>query len=369
MAMGLGSALYVHGPGLVNAGGKPVGRDFLAFWAASELALAGRATDAYDVATIQKVQSETIGAEVKPVAWFYPPTFFLAVLPLALLPYAAALVLWLAVPMAALAALLWAVAKRFVWLGLLFPGVAQSLISGQNGVLSACLLGGGLVAMERRPWLAGLMFGLLSYKPQIAVLLAPALLAGRHWRALIGAAVTVAALAAASLAAFGVEPWTAFAHNLAFVREVVETERLPLERFPTLLAAARLLGSSMPLGYVVQGIGALAAFGMVATLWRARAPLPVAGTAVALSLPLATPYAYDYDLSVLALPLAWLAATWQAPRSAEVALLAILWAMPVASWLVARATDVQLAPLAALAGLVMLWRHASRQLAIAGGNP
>jgi hypothetical protein len=36
---------------------------------------------------------------------------------------------------------------------------------GQNGFLTAALLGGALHLLDRRPWLAGLLIGGLAYKP------------------------------------------------------------------------------------------------------------------------------------------------------------------------------------------------------------
>ena len=50
---------------------------------------------------------------------------------------------------------------------------------GQNGFLTAALLGGALHWLDRRPWLAGVLIGCLAYKPQFGVLIPVALLAGR----------------------------------------------------------------------------------------------------------------------------------------------------------------------------------------------
>lgn len=359
LAGGIGSSWWIEGPGLVNAAGKPVGRDFLAFWAAARLTLEGRPAAAYDVAAIAAVQAEAIGAAVKPVAWHYPPPFLLAVLPLSLLPYLAALALWLLLPLAALAWLLRRLWGNIAWLALLFPAVAQSLISGQNGVVSACLLGGGLVLLDRRPWLAGVLLGLMAYKPHLALLIGPALLAGRHWRAAGAALLTAAAAAAASLALLGPAPWAAFLDNADFVREVVEGGRLPLARFPTVFAAALLLGAGFGTAYAAQGLAALGAAAAVAWLFRKRAPLPLRGSGLALAMPLATPYAFDYDLVPLLLAIGWLLAG-EGGRSRVVrALAAALWAMPVAAWLLALHGGVQVAPAILAAALAVVLRQAA----------
>ena len=57
--------------------------------------------------------------------------------------------------------------------------------------LDGGLFGGGLSLLERRPLLAGGLLGLMIYKPQLGLLIPVALLAGRHWRASKGVAVSL----------------------------------------------------------------------------------------------------------------------------------------------------------------------------------
>ena len=362
LALGMISSWSIEPPRLVNDGGKPVGRDFLAFWSASALALGGAPAAAYDLAALHGVQVASVGADIDPVPWHYPPTFLLLVLPLALLPYLAALVLWLAGPLALLGALAYRLLARrpAALLALLFPAVAQCLISGQNGIVSALLLGGGLVCLERRPALAGALFGLLTYKPQLAWLVPLALLFGRNWRALAALGLSAAVLAAASLLAFGVAPWAAFLGDLGFAAELLETGRKPWERVPTVFAAARLAGLGTAAAYAAQAASATAVIALLARLWRRPSPLPLRGAALAAAIPLATPFAFDYDLVLLLLPIAWLARAgvetgW---RRGEAALLALLWAAPVGGWLIARLAGVQLTPLVLALLLAAIWRRA-----------
>ncbi|WP_029586365.1 glycosyltransferase 87 family protein [Bradyrhizobium sp. URHD0069] len=63
-------------------------------------------------------------------------------------------------------------------------------VGGQNSTWTAALFGGGLSPLERRPLLAGGLLGLLIYKPQLGLLI-PVALAGRHWRASEGVAVSL----------------------------------------------------------------------------------------------------------------------------------------------------------------------------------
>src|SRR5437588_237627 len=81
------------------------------------------------------------------------------VLPRALVPYLAALALWLGAPLLALARLLRRLLPHPLTpvAALIFPATARCLISGQNGILSAALLAGGLLGLATRPVLAGLL--------------------------------------------------------------------------------------------------------------------------------------------------------------------------------------------------------------------
>src|SRR5690606_24876263 len=168
---GLASAWRIEPPGLMNAG-LPLGRDFVAFWSGSALALEGAPEAVFDLDRIHVEQETAVGATAGVTAWHYPPTFLLMVLPLAHLPYVAALILWLALPVVAL----WLVLRRLYGDGalaaalLLFPGMALCLVSGQNGVITAALMGGALLCLDRRPVLAGILFGVLTYKPHLAAL-------------------------------------------------------------------------------------------------------------------------------------------------------------------------------------------------------
>ena len=50
------------------------------------------------------------------------------------------------------------------------------------------LLGGALVSLDRRPLIAGILFGLMAYKPQFGLMIPIALAAGGYWRSFSAAA-------------------------------------------------------------------------------------------------------------------------------------------------------------------------------------
>jgi alpha-1,2-mannosyltransferase len=295
-------------PGLTDLMGKPLGSDFVAFYAASKLALANDPAGVYAVAKLHPLEQAVIGADVGLRPWHYPPSFLLLVFPLALLPYGAAFLLWILPAWYGAARLVCRLAPNRLapWIFLAFPPALNNLFYGQNGFLSTVLLGGGLLLVDRRPWLGGLCLGLLSYKPQLAMLIPVALAAGRYWRALGGAALGAAGLALLSLLIFGVAPWQAFVRNLPYAREILQHNAEYWAKMPTVFAAARLLGAGLPLTEALQAAATLTAGAAVAWLWWRRLPLVLRGSGLALAIFLAAPFAFEYDLALLALPFAWL---------------------------------------------------------------
>lgn len=361
LAVGLYSAWRIEPPGLINSG-LPLGRDFVAFWSAARLALEGAPEAVFDLARIHAHQVAAVGAPVGVTAWHYPPTFLLAVMPLGWLPYPVALILWLALPVAAF----WLVLKRLHGDAgaaaslLLFPGMALCLVSGQNGVITAALLGAALLYLDERPLRAGILFGLLTYKPHLAALVFPALIVGGHWRALGAASATAAAMILASVAVLGIGAWTAFLGNLDFLTRVLDTGAVPWVRMPTVYAAARLFELNIVTARLLQTLASVAMVAAVCAIWYRRAPLAWRGSALALALPLATPYCFDYDLVALILPIAWLfqATMREKALPVDLTLLTLAWFSPALFWVIAMAGGPPLMPLLLVALLALVWRHA-----------
>jgi hypothetical protein len=359
----LGLWFTLTGTDGINRSGNAIGVDFIQYYAASGLALDGNAAGVYDRETLFQAERQVVDGEAGKWPWSYPPTFLLVVLPLAKLPYLVALGLWLG---ASLALLLW-VGYRMAphpatpALVLLYPAVGNSLFSGQNGCLSAALIGAGLMLVERRPWLAGLLIGLLSYKPNLGLLIPLALIAGGHWRAFAGAAISTLAFAGLSLAVFGWAPWQGFFDNLGFVAEMIETRAATLENMPTLFALVYLVKGPLALAYGLQAAGTIAAAVFVLWLWRRPARLEVKAAGLLLALPLSAPYFQFYDLAMLALALLWLAlaAREDGWRSGERTVLGLLWLTPVLLLALAIWLKLQLWPLLLLVMLALVARRAA----------
>ena len=126
---------------------------------------------------------------------------------------------------------------------------------GQNGFLTAALLGGALVALDRRPLLAGILLGLLVYKPQFGLMIPIALAAGARWRSFFAAAATVALLTLVTTISFGPQVWHAFLASTHFTRTVaLEQGNTGWHKIQSIFSWARMWGAPIPLAYALQGV-------------------------------------------------------------------------------------------------------------------
>lgn len=298
--------------GGIDITGRPIGADFVNLWAGGSLALADQTVGVYDYATHHEAQKAALGGAHVPYAgWHDPPILLLIALPLALLPYLAALGLWLLVTLPLFLLTVYRILPRRegLWLALAFPGVFVNLSQGQSGFLMAALLGGGLLLLESRPLLAGLLFGLLACEPQYAPLILLILLFGRRWDTIVVAAGTAAGIAMMSVLAFGPETWIAFLDSLPRTRDVIVEQGVAgWHKIMSVFAAARMFGADVGLAYLAQAVVGACALVTVLRLRTPAVPHGLKCAAVVAATPLLIPYVRDYDLVILALPIAWLAA-------------------------------------------------------------
>jgi alpha-1,2-mannosyltransferase len=332
---------------LLDKEGKPIGYDFITFWGTSKLTLEGTPESAFDLKQLYEAERDAVSGLRDIYAWHYPPTFQLMVAPLALLPYLAALALWISLTLAAATFVIRRLAPgtHTLLLFIAFPGTYLNFAQGQTGFLTTCLFGGALLLLhERRPILAGILIGLLTYKPQFGLLIPVALVFGRQWTAFISASITAVIFGALSAAILGTDVWLAFLNNLPLLRDVLEQGGIPWGKMASLFTSLRLLGIGIGLAYAFQFLLAALAAAAVAWAWWQDVPARVAGAILAAGALLATPYVFDYDLVLLAIPIALLARDgiergWL-PGEREV--LVAAWLTPLLFPVIAAATGIQL---------------------------
>ena len=355
--------------GLIDRVGSPIGTDFTNVYAAGTQVHAGRLADIYDPPSQHRAEIAVFGGRLVPFyGWHYPPLFLMVAAVLALLPYAWALLVYMAVTLAAYLATMRALLPRpeTLLLAAAFPAVFVNLGHGQNGFLTASLIGGALILLDRRPWIAGILIGLLAYKPQFGVLIPLVLIVTLRWRVIAAASATVAAASAVTVALFGIGVWTAFAASATFTRTVVlEQGQTGWQKIQSLFSTVRMWGGSVDMAYGAQIVLALALAASLVWLWRGRASFDLKAAGLVTASLLATPYMLDYDLMVLAISGAFLIRHGLANgfRDYEVTALAFAWTVPLVTRFVALHTGVPLGLMAMLLLYGLTLRRAAVDLA------
>lgn len=242
---------------------------WIVYYAAAELARSGHVALIFDpgrFAGYQQSLSRGPGIEPLPFSpWLYPPSYLALLLPFASLPFFLSCAIFEALGLVgAAAALAWRegrVAWRCVLALLAAPAVYATAFAGQNAFLSTGLLLGGMRLVARRPVLAGLLLGLLSYKPQLGLMIPVALVGLRAWRAFFAAAGTVAAMVGVSILLFGFEPWRLWLDLGVAARQGFRAQWFHwgfLQGF-SIDVCARLLGAPAILADALQGIAVVLA--------------------------------------------------------------------------------------------------------------
>jgi alpha-1,2-mannosyltransferase len=364
--------------GLNDAWGRPLGTDFSNVYAAGTLVLDGQPQAPFDPALQYAREQAIFGAQTPFYGWHYPPFFLVIAAALALMPYKLALLAWqastLALYLLALRAIVGNPESRVhlplpdegrgslstqgdpLWLllALAFPAVFINLGHGHNGFLTAALIGAALVSLDRRPLLAGVLIGLIAYKPQLGILFPLVLAATGRWRSFAAAAATVAALALITTLAFGVSVWGAFLASTHFTRTIVlEAGETGWHKIQSVFSLVRMWGGPVALAYAAQSAVTLMLAAALVWLWRAQVDFSFKAAALIIASLLATPYSLDYDMTALAPAIAFLAVHGLRHGFApyEKTTLAALWIAPLVARSIAQSI---LVPVGVLAMVVML---------------
>ena len=292
---------YAHLAVQVWTGTKPL-NDFFALWSWSAMLH----TTVHPVALYAPAQVQAFLHAQDPAfkgnyPFAYPPSFLLVIWPLELLPRNFSYWLWVLTTLACYLAVVgqrpW---RRIIVVLLVFaPATALTVSAGQNGFLTAALMIGGCRLLDRRPLLAGVLFGLLSCKPQLGVLIPVALLAARQWRAIAAAAVTVLASVVASAAAFGWTMWAQWMSALVGLFHLVGKQTQLYHEMPTIAANLHALGIAPVAVQAAQVAAGIAAGAAVFVCWRRGGTSRLTSAALQAGTFLATPYAFVYDLPLV----------------------------------------------------------------------
>jgi hypothetical protein len=293
--------------------------DFISFWSAARFVLDGNLAAVYDPDQHHALQ-QGLGIAAGYLPFAYPPPFLLVLLPFGLMPYGIAAACWTI----GTALIFFAIVARqmpgFGWPVAAFPAGLANMLMGQAAFLTAGIFTAASFLIAAQPFWAGAMFGLLVLKPQLGLLVPVALIAGRHWSALIGACCSAGLVLLVSLVAFGPGVYVGFEHALPSYSALAFDSPLAWQKMVSAYAALRFYGAPAGFAWTAQLIITAVAAVTVYRVWRgphapqAKIAVLAAATAVA------SPYMFAYDLLILAAALYWVA-----QQAAGLRLLAAVW--------------------------------------------
>lgn len=344
----VGVMLFVllRADGLLLANGQPVFGDFISFWSAGRAALEGDAAHVHERAFLFELHQQAVPGVAFVAPWNSPPPFLLIAMLLALAPYPAAALAWLA----ATGALYIAAARkllpdaRALIFALTLPAALYHLGTAQTGLFVAGVSGLALYWLDSRPRAAGALVGLLAIKPHLAILWPLLLALSGRWRAFAAAALSTIAFAALAGFVFGFDAYARFFENLAASQGLISGQRVATPAYASLYGNLLDLGAPQALAIGAQAASALAALALACALFR-RADRTTQGAALCAAMLLVSPYLFFYDFTLLAVGAALLGAprdrfetlafvlAWSAGLSLALGYLAPLPLCPLAAWL------------------------------------
>lgn len=302
--------------------------DFLPDYVGAWIVRHGDPARLYDPAYHEPLQHDrsVLGFEwdaAKIYPLLYPPFYYAALAPLAGFEYRRAAQLWAGVLVlcwlagAALAVGgLPALRPAMVWLlpaSVIFPPLTESLASGQKGTI-LLLLFAAAFALWRGGWplVAGAVFGLVAFKPQLGIAIGLLALWKREWRFVAGAVLSGGALLLAGIAVDGSFPASWLAATAAPASESARYFHFGHRNQCWFGFAELLLGTERQ--YAVAALtAALDGVTAACLLWLWRGPLrpgtprfALQFSGAVLATVLVSHHALTYDLTVLLLPLALL---------------------------------------------------------------
>jgi hypothetical protein len=275
--------------------------DFLALWSYATVLADHPPAELYNAGLLH-IRQMALGMEANGTNPFpYPPTFMVLIWPLNLLPYNAAFVLWMAGTMTLF---LWAIRATCsrvtvcMVLAAVAPASATAFAGGQSGFLAAALIVAGVRLAPIRPVLSGALIGLLSFKPQLGLLVPVGFAAGGLWPAFAASCAAIAALSLVATIAFGWEVWPAWLSMLPAYNDAFDHAETVMKIRPTVMANLAMLGCSLAMARAVQ---AMVSIGVAVIVWHCfrRGADRLAVAALLVGTFLASPHAFVYDLPVV----------------------------------------------------------------------
>lgn len=174
--------------------GQPLGPDFLPFYSAGDLISEGLGMEIYRFGSLVEKQSEILKSPQEYLHYFpYPAPFAWGMQVFAWMDYRVAFAVWTLIGLMIYRAVWkWMIPDKSFWWGVGWYPVFAVLSYGQNTfwTLGIVAIGALLWQRDRYPWQAGMVLGLLCYKPQWIVGFLVGFMVLKEWRVVGGMALT-----------------------------------------------------------------------------------------------------------------------------------------------------------------------------------
>lgn len=287
-------------------------------------------------------------------------------MPLSYLPFDVSLVIWLVLSFVPAALAVYFLTEKNKLAPLCFlalPGTFLNIRWGQNGFLTAALFGFGVYFVESNPMLAGLMFGLLTYKPQMAILPFAILFFAKKWKAFGWSAFFAAVLAILAGLIFGFQTWIDFFSTAPENSQLLSASWGATKwAIPTLSTALRTMGlSGWGLTLILAAVTAFSIY-LCVRVWNQTQRLSLRLMALVLCLFLSFPYISLYDFAILGVPftLLFFERVSNTKQSFSAALLGLLWVLPFACIIISLQFNLQLCPFVLMGYLIAVVQKANQ---------
>ncbi|PSW07825.1 hypothetical protein C9J01_25410 [Photobacterium rosenbergii] len=287
--------------------GQVMGRDFLHSWTAARLGLDGNFTEIYNTDKFINYAPQVVKESGVVFNFAYPPQNLLILLPFGVLSYNSALIIWSILGLTVFLSSFYIGSedeKTNLWLIVLIlaPTTILNFIFGQNGLLVAALLIGGVRALDKQPVLAGFLFGILTIKPHLGLLIPIALIASNNWKAFLSAVITTIAFISLTVIVMGVEVWSAWWGEgaLAYARSFIENGKgmgIMMQVSPFIMV--RETFGNLTLAWIVQAISMLISTVIIIFTFRSNYDSAIKGGILVVATYLVSPYVHNYDMAAL----------------------------------------------------------------------
>jgi hypothetical protein len=315
------------GTGNRSIAGPLKGADFPYFYTIGSLARTHQVDSLYDFAALHRAQVSLV-PESESVLYLpaYPPQAALIFAPFSIFPYGSALIVWISITIALFAVIVhsaWRPVAEYlddpvfvVAAAATFPPFWSLIAHGQSTIVILLGFWAGWLALERkRPFLAGLAFGLLLLKPQFAIPLVVVVLACGEWAMFFGALTSIAILASGVGLVLGWPVLKAYAAVIPVMLRNAELLQPRAYQMHSLTSLTDLMPSWI--GWPLWGLLAAAVLVYTVRVWKSDVPIRVRLGVVVFASVLLNPHLTIYDATVLALPLIWIGAYVQEHRGSH----------------------------------------------------